>query len=279
MFEVNGETRHLGIIGYPVEHSYSPKMHNYISESMGNNYVYSAYCVKKEDLKSAIEGIKAMGFSGVNVTAPHKFEVMQYIDVLSPKAKLFQSVNTVVNKDGILYGYNTDADGFYASLKRKGCNITGKDVLILGAGGASQPVVLLFASEGAKSITVINRTRKNAEKLAGYVYDATGFSVDCDIKLKHYDVIINTTSAGMYPNVNEAPQIDMSLIDETSYAADMIYNPEETLFLKRAKEAGAKTLNGLGMLIYQGIIAYELFTGQKLGDNIFDKILKNVFGK
>ena len=279
MFEVNGETRHLGIIGYPVEHSYSPKMHNYISEMTGNNYVYSAYCVKKEDLKSAIEGIKAMGFSGVNVTAPHKFEVMQYIDVLSPKAKLFQSVNTVVNKDGILYGYNTDADGFYASLKRKGCNITGKDVLILGAGGASQPVVLLFASEGAKSITVINRTRKNAEKLAGYVYDATGFLVDCDIKLKHYDVIINTTSAGMYPNVNEAPQIDMSLIDETSYAADMIYNPEETLFLKRAKEAGAKTLNGLGMLIYQGIIAYELFTGQKLGDNIFDKILKNVFGK
>lgn len=279
MFELNGETKQLGIIGCPVEHSFSPKMHNYISEIMGNNYVYSAFCVQRENLKEAVEGIRAMGFSGVNVTAPHKVEVMKYIDVLSEKAKLFKSVNTIVNKNGTLYGYTTDADGFYSSLKRKGCNIKGKDVLFLGAGGAAKPVVSLFAMEGAKSITVINRTKENALKLAEYVHESVGFTVDCDVKLSHYDVLINTTPVGMYPDINRMPQVDMSLIDSTSYAADMIYNPEETLFLKEAKKTGAKTLNGLGMLIYQGIIAYELFTGTKLADDMFDKILKDVFNK
>ena len=137
MFEINGETKHLGIFGDPVEHSFSPKMHNFISGYMGNNYVYGAYPVKSENLKEAIEGLRAMNFSGVNITAPHKVEVMKYIDVLSEKAKLFQSVNTVVNRDGVLYGYTTDADGFYASLKRIGCNVKDKDILFVGAGGAT----------------------------------------------------------------------------------------------------------------------------------------------
>ncbi len=277
MIEINGETKQMGIIGYPVEHSYSPQMHNYISSLMGNNYTYSAYCVKSEDLAQAMNGLRALGFAGVNVTAPHKFHVMEYIDELSDKAKIFKSVNTVVNRSGKLYGYNTDADGFYKSLLKKGCDIKGKDLLILGAGGAAQPIAALFAMEGAKSITVINRTREKALGLAEYVKEVTGFSVECEIGLTHYDVLINTTSAGMYPDVDVMPKVDMSLIDSSSYAADMIYNPGETLFLKEAKKRGAKTLNGLGMLIYQGIIAYELFTDTKLPGDIFDKILKNVF--
>lgn len=279
MFELNGETKQLGIIGYPVEHSFSPQMHNYISEKMGNNYVYSAFCVREENLKEAVEGIRAMGFAGVNVTAPHKVEVMKYLDVLSEKAKLFQSVNTIVNKNGTLYGYTTDADGFYASLKRVGCDVKGKDILFVGAGGATRPVVSLFAMEGAKSITINNRTREKAEKIAENVKNSLDYSVDCDIKLSHYDVVINTTPIGMYPKTDAMPAFDMSLVDSTSYVADMIYNPEETLFLKEAKKTGAKTLNGLGMLIYQGIIAYELFTGTKLPEGIYDEISKNVFNK
>lgn len=277
MFEINGETKHLGIIGDPVEHSFSPQMHNYISGLLGKNYVYSAYHVKKENLKAAIEGIRSMNFAGVNVTAPHKVEVMEYLDVLSDKAKLFKSVNTVVNRDGVLYGYTTDADGFYESLKRVGCDVLGKDILFVGAGGATRPVVSLFAMEGAKSITIANRTREKAEKIAENVMESVGFEVKCDITLNHYDVLINTTPLGMYPNINQKPEVDMSLVNSNSFVADMIYNPEETLFLKEAKKTGAVTVNGLGMLIFQGIIAYELFTGTKLPEDMYERIKRDVF--
>lgn len=278
MFEINGKTKQLAIIGEPVEHSFSPQMHNYISEIMNKNYSYSAFCVKSENLKAAIDGIRAMGIAGINVTAPHKVEVMRYVDVLSEKAKLFQSVNTIVNRNGTLYGYTTDADGFYASLKRIGCDVRGKDILFIGAGGAARPVVSLFAMEKAKSITIKNRTREKAERIACHVKKTLDYNVECDINLKHYDVVINTTPIGMYPNMNAIPEFDMALIDNKSFVADMIYNPSETLFLKEAKKTGAKTLNGLGMLIYQGIIAYELFTDEKLPEDIYDKISKNVFG-
>lgn len=279
MFEINGETKHLGIIGNPIEHTYSPKMHNYISEIMEKNCVYSAFEVKKQDLEKAIDAIRALGFLGTNITAPYKVDVIEHLDVLSEKARLFGSVNTVVNKDGKLYGYTTDADGFYMSLKRKGFSVEDKDVLILGAGGAAKPVIALFAMEGAKSITVSNRTKEKTIKMSEFLFDATGFKMDCDIKLSHYDLVVNTTPLGMYPDIDTAPQFDTSLIDEKSFVADMIYNPEETLFLKEAKKRGAVTLNGLGMLIYQGIIAYELFTDTKLPEDIFDKILKDVFNK
>ncbi len=279
MFEIDGKTKHLGIIGYPVEHSFSPQMHNYISQKAGNNYVYSAYCVQKGHLKEAIDGIKALGFSGVNVTAPYKVEVIKYLDVLSKKAKLFQSVNTVVNKDGVLYGYTTDADGFYQSLKRTGTSVKGKNILFVGAGGAAKPVAALFATEGARSITIKNRTKEHAEYFAEYLQNAVGFSAECEIGAAHYDVVINTTPVGMYPNIDAMPEFDMSLVDENSCVADMIYNPEETVFLKEAKKRGAKTLNGLGMLIYQGILSYELFTGKKFEHDIFDDVLKNVFNK
>lgn len=279
MNEINGETRQLGIIGCPVEHSFSPKMHNYISKITGNNYSYSAYCVQKGHLKEAIDGIRALNFAGVNVTAPYKVEVIDYIDVLSEKARLFGSVNTVVNRGGVLYGYTTDADGFYASLCRMGGSVRGKNILFIGAGGAAKPVAALFAKEGAESITIKNRTEEHAAAFAKYLYDAVGFSAEYSPKRGHYDVVINTTPLGMYPKCDAAPEFDMSMIDESSFVADMIYNPSETLFLKRARERGAKTMNGLGMLIYQGILSYELFTEAKLSEDIFDDILKNVFGK
>lgn len=279
MFDINGETKHLGIIGCPVEHSFSPKMHNYISEKLGNNYVYSAYCVQKGHLKEAIDGMRAMNFSGMNITAPYKVEVIKYLDVLSDKAKRFQSVNTVVNRDGVLYGYTTDADGFYASLKRRGGEVKGKDILFVGAGGAARPVAALFALEGAKSITVKNRTKEHAEAFSEYLYSAAGMRAECEITRGHYDVIINTTPVGMYPHNNAMPEIDLSLTDSTGFVADMIYNPEETLFLAETKKTGAKTMNGLGMLIYQGLLSYELFTGKKFETDIFEDILKNVFNR
>ena len=276
VYEINGETKHLGIFGDPVEHSFSPKMHNFISGYMGNNYVYGAYLVRKEELEKAIEGLRAMNFSGVNITAPHKVDVMKYVDVLSEKATLFQSVNTIVNKNGVLYGYTTDADGFYESLKRIGCNIKDKNVLFIGAGGATRPVVSLFAMEGAKSITIKNRTKEKAEIIAKHVKETLEYDVNCELLLSHYDVVINTTPIGMYPEVDAMPEFDMSLIDETSYVADMIYNPSVTELMHQGISNGAKAVNGLYMLVSQALKSESIWNEEPFNSKIADKIYEEL---
>lgn len=279
MLEINGHTKQLAIIGWPVEHSFSPKMHNFISERMGNNYVYTALPVEPQNVKAAIDGVRAMNIAGLNVTAPHKFEVMKYIDEIAPQAQRYGSVNTIVNRNGRLCGYNTDADGFYMSMLRNGITAEGKSILIIGAGGATKPLAVLLSEKGAKSITVLNRTREKAEALAAYVKSVDGFVIETEMTRTYYDIVINTTSAGMSPQTDKYP-IDperLSFINSDTSVIDMIYNPPETLFLKLARERGAKTLNGLGMLIGQGIIAYELFTGTALPENMFDIIAKEVF--
>ncbi len=270
MPEIDAKTKLLAIIGEPVEHSKSPQMHKCFAELTSSNYIYTAFNVKKEQLGAAIEGIRALGIAGVNVTAPHKFEVMQYLDEISDQARRLGSVNTVVNRGGKLTGYNTDAQGFYRSLLRAGIEIKDKDILIFGAGGATQPVAVLFAEVGAKSITVVNRTKARAERLAEYVRKVSGYDIKTERVLAHYDVVINTTSAGMEPQIGILPCDDMDFIDENTACADMIYNPWETRFLAEAKKRGANTVNGLGMLIYQGIIAFELFTGRQLPPQAYE---------
>lgn len=279
MFEINGETKQLAIIGNPVSHSFSPQMHNYISEKLGLNYVYTALKVEESGFDSAIEGIRSMGFAGVNITAPYKIRACEKMDVLSERAKKFGSVNTCVNRNGILYGYNTDAEGFYRSLQREKIEVKDRDILFVGAGGVTGPVMMYFAEMGAGSISIINRTESKAQKLAEYTRTRCGYDVMVGIDKKHYDVVINTTTVGMYPDIDKSPVSDIFFIDENTAVADMIYNPEKTAFLKMAENKGAKTVNGLGMLIYQGIVAYELFTGVKLSDSIYDEIIKNVFKK
>ena len=285
MIEINGHTQHLGIIGYPVEHTFSPAMHNFISEAVHNNYVYGAYLVKPENLGEAIAGMRALNIKGINVTAPHKTEVMQYLDVITDTARELGSVNTVVNDNGILTGYNTDADGFCMSLKVEGVEIKGSKILIIGAGGVTRPTIIRLIDNGAKEITVLNRTKAKAEALREDILKTKGFEIKTSVDKLKFDIVINTTSAGMEPQEDVLPtdSIDeitsLDFIDENTAVADMIYNPDETLFLKEAKKRGAKTLNGLGMLIYQGVIAYELFTGVKLPDSMGDRIRKEVFGR
>lgn len=271
MQEISAKTKLLAIIGDPVEHSKSPQMHRKFAQLTGEDCIYTAFEVKKENLGAAIAGIRALGIKGVNVTAPHKFEVMQYLDEISDGARRLGSVNTVVNRSGRLIGYNTDAEGFYKSLLRGGIEIKNKDVLIFGAGGATQPVCVLFAQIGAKSITVVNRTKARAERLAEYVKSVEGYEIMTERTLAHYDVVINTTSAGMAPQLDALPCEELDFIDAETACADMIYNPWETRFLKEAKMRGAKTLNGLGMLIYQGIIAFELFCDTKLPEEAYEE--------
>lgn len=286
MLEISGHTKQLGIIGYPIEHTFSPRMHNFISEKISNDYVYSAWCVHPDNLKEAMEGIRALGIAGVNVTAPHKIDVMKYIDVVSEQAKLLGSVNTVVNRGGRLYGYNTDSEGFYTALKKAGIVVENSRILIFGAGGVVKPTIIRLTQANPKSITVVNRTKEKVLGLAKAIKDTTGFEIETEVREKRFDIVINTTSAGMAPQLDKLPIDainefdDLSFIDENTSAVDMIYNPAETLFLKAAKKYGAKiAINGLGMLIYQGIIAYELFTDTKLLDDMGDIIKEEVFNR
>lgn len=284
---INGHTKQLGIIGYPVEHSFSPKMHNFISERLGNNYTYSAWLVKPQKLEAAINGVRALNIAGINVTAPHKVEVMKYLDEVSEQAKLLGSVNTVVNRGGELYGHNTDAEGFLAAVKVEGIEVTDKNILVIGAGGVVKPTLIRLIQEKPRSITVVNRTKSKVMALAEAINDKTGFGITTEIKDKSFDfdIVINTTSAGMEPQLDALPidaidgLDDLSFINADTAVVDMIYNPDETLFLKEAKRRGAKTMNGLGMLIHQGIIAYELFTDTTLPKNIADTIKKEVFNR
>lgn len=276
---VDAHTKVLGIVGTPIEHSKSPQMHAEFAKLTNINCVYTAFNVTKDRLADAICGVRGLGIKGVNITAPHKFDVTEYLDEVSQDAKLFGSVNTVVNRDGKLFGYNTDAEGFYKSILREGIDIVDKDVLIFGAGGATQPIVVLFAMKGAKSVTVINRTEERAIKLRDYVKSVVGYDINTKMQLSHYDVVINTTTAGMEPQIGVLPYEDLSFIDKDTAVVDMIYNPWQTEFLKQAELLGAKTVNGLGMLIYQGILSYELFTDTKLPENAFELAKKAVLGE
>ena len=283
--EINGRTIQLGIIGDPIGHSFSPQMHNFISKYMGNNYIYSAFNVKPQDLSKAIEGIRALNIRGVNVTAPHKINVMQYLDEISPDAKILGSVNTVVNNNGVLTGYNTDSEGFYTSLVKAGITVKNSNILVMGCGGVVIPTLIRIIKEQPNSITLLNRTKEKAIDFAEKIYNITGYRIKTDISNIDYNIIINTTMAGMEHNIDALPWDSIDGLDCEKYfnknvsAVDMIYNPEETKFLKMAKDKGCKTLNGLGMLIYQGIIAYELSTDTTLPQNITELITKEVFNR
>lgn len=269
----------LAIIGNPVEHSFSPKMHNYISQKMRLDYFYDAICVEECDFDGLLKSLPNQNYVGVNITAPFKVNAYNACDILSDNAKKFGSVNTCVFKDEKIFGYNTDALGLSKSLLKNGLNVKNKDILFIGAGGATKPAVVHFSELGANSISIHNRTVKKAQDIADYVKNINGFNVEVGINKAHYDLVINTTSVGMFPKIDDAPISDIDFIDDNTFVYDMIYNPEKTLFLKNAEKRGAKTMNGLGMLIYQGILSYELFTGIKLPDNIYDNILSDVFGK
>ncbi|MCI9086004.1 MAG: shikimate dehydrogenase [Clostridia bacterium] len=285
MTKIDGHTQHLGIIGYPIEHTFSPAMHNFISEAVHNNFIYSAYLIPPEQLENAINAVRALDIKGINVTAPHKVEVMQYLDEVTDTAHELGSVNTVVNRGGKLYGYNTDADGFCMMLEKNDIAIKGSNILIIGAGGVTRPTVIRLIDNGASAITVLNRTKEKADSLADDIMKVKGFKINTTVNSFDFDIVINTTSAGMEPLENALPTdsiseiSDLSFINENTAVVDMIYNPSETRFLKESRERGAKTLNGLGMLIYQGVIAYELFTDTKLPSNIGELIQREVFNR
>lgn len=283
--QINGKTIQLGVIGSPIEHTFSPALHNFIAEQTGDNCVYCAWRVEPENLEDMLKGVRAMGIRGINATIPHKVHIMEYLDEISPQARLLGSVNTVVNRDGKLYGYNTDAEGFYLAIKNAGMEVSGKNILMLGAGGVVKPVLMRLIQENPASVTVLNRTKEKAVILKEKIKEQMNFEISTELIRTDFDMVINTTSAGMAPQLEALPidSIDgtdsLDFINENTNVVDMIYNPDETRFLKEARMRGAKTLNGLDMLINQGILAYELFMDKKLPADMGEKIKKEVFGR
>jgi len=269
MSAITGKTKVCGIIGDPIEHSMSPVMHNAAFKALGLDYVYLPFHVQRGELPGAIAGIRALNVVGLNVTIPHKEAVIPLLDRLEPLAEKMGAVNTIVNEGGLLTGHNTDAPGFMQALRSKGIDPEGKSILILGAGGASKGISFILAEAGA-SLVILNRTVTRAEELASQIAqyyhrrpEALTLSEENLARgLDGADVLVNTTSVGMVPDVNQTP-VPASLLNHNLVVCDIVYNPLETRLLKEAKAAGARTIDGLDMLVWQGALAFEKWTGRK----------------
>lgn len=268
---ITAKTLPLGVIGHPVAHSVSPEIHNFILDQLEMNYFYCAYHVLPEDLGDAMRGARALGIRGLNVTIPHKEEVCRYCDDLDPYAERIGAVNTVVNCGTSLKGYNTDAPGFIANLARQGVSVRGRDVVILGAGGAAKAVAAAVLENGASKVRVINRTRSKAERLAAELNDSR---IGAASAANGAEILINTTSVGMKSEAT--PFTDFDVLDPGCVVCDIVFCPRETELLRQAAERGLPTVGGIGMLIYQAVIAFELFTKTRVSEQVVEKLFRRL---
>jgi len=266
---ISGKTKVCGIIGDPIEHTMSPVMHNAAFRKLGLDYVYLPFHVRQEELGKAIDGMRALNIRGLNVTIPHKVSIIPLLDKLDSLAEKIGAINTIVNEDGVLTGYNTDATGFLQALLERRVRPEGKKVVILGAGGASRAISFILTERGA-NLFVLNRQLARAEDLAGRIAQVFSKNVSAQelneenlkMALARADILINATSVGMVPDVNETP-VPAELLKPGLIVFDIVYNPIQTRLLKEAEAVGAKTIDGLEMLVWQGALAFEKWTGQK----------------
>lgn len=264
--EISGKTKVCGIIGDPVEHTLSPAMHNAAFNDLKLDFVYVAFKVKTSELENAMSGVRTLGIHGLNVTMPHKNAVIKYLDEIDPTAKFIDAVNTILNKDGKLIGFNTDGVGAIKALKENGLNLNGKKLLLLGAGGAANAIAF-HAAQGVEELVILNRTAEKAKKLAEVLrrefnkkIRANSLSASSiEEELKDSDILINATSIGMHPKVDQSP-VRSEWLRSNLCIMDIVYNPIETRLAKDAKSKGAKVISGIEMLIYQGSASFEIWT-------------------
>jgi len=274
-FPISGKTNLLGVIGWPVSHSVSPAMHNAALADLGLAWSYVPLPVPTEPVArigEAVYGLRALGFRGANVTVPHKQAVIPYLDWLTPAAQAIGAVNTIrVEADGRLSGDNTDARGFIADLREHGVELAGKRAVVLGAGGSARAIVYGLAEAGCLSIAIFNRTVEKAHDLAldiRAIFPFCRFSghegfADLAVMSSEADLVVNCTSLGMTPNVDGLPWLDEVAFQPGQTVYDLVYNPPETRLLRKAAADGAQAIGGLGMLIWQGAVALERWTGQQ----------------
>ncbi|MFX1235691.1 MAG: shikimate dehydrogenase [Promethearchaeota archaeon] len=263
---ITAQTDILGVIGHPIEHSMSPIMHNAAIRDLNLDYIYLAFDIPPNNLKDAIKGIRALNIKGINVTLPHKEKVMQFLDNIDVIAQKINSINAIKNEDGLLTGKNFDSEGAKEALLNAGCTLSGKKVIILGAGGAAKAISYSLALE-AEKIVIINRTEDRAKRL---VSELKKFNIESKKyneetireEIKNADILINATPVGMFPSMETTP-ISRNLLHSGLFVFDLIYNPLETQLLKDSKEIGCRVLGGLDMLVYQGALAFEWWINKK----------------
>ena len=274
---ITGHTGLLALIGSPVGHSGSPAMYNYSFERLGLDYAYVALDIKEKEVKAAIDAMRLFHMRGCNVTMPDKVEAAKYMDELSPAAQIIGAVNTIVNDDGKLTGYITDGEGFVNNLKDHGIDIRGKKITVAGGGGAATAIQVQCALDGAREISIFNikdaffeRTLQTAEKIKKAVpeivvnvYDIADTERMTE-EIASSDIFANATIVGMKPMENESVVKDLAAFRPGLVVCDAVYNPEETKLLREAKEAGCTCVGGKGMLLWQGVAAFKLYTGMDM---------------
>lgn len=273
---ISGKTKLTGFFAKPASHSLSPLMHNLAFSHWGIDAVYLAFEVDQTNLRQAVESIRTLDMLGVNVSMPNKTAVLAYLDQLSPEAELIGAVNTIVHQEQRLIGYNTDGMGFVRSVNETGHPIKNQKIVVLGAGGAAKAIVVQMALEGAQEITIYKRLNATFLPLKEYfvkVSEKTG----CPIRLHDYadesqlaldlsqaNLLINASDIGMGSKKDQLPIADVKLLHSQLAVFDLIYFPSETRLIQEAKKMGIKAYNGLGMLIHQGAIAFELWTHREM---------------
>jgi shikimate dehydrogenase len=267
---INGQTKPVGLIGHPVEHSLSPIMHNNAFTALNLNWCYVPLLVHPKRLGEAVAGLRALGFAGANVTVPHKESVLPLLDHVTPEAQAIGAVNTITMREGLI-GYNTDWQGFLTALSEGGFDPQGKRAVVLGAGGAARAVVYALAQAGAQ-VAVLNRTPSRAQAL---VQDfsplfphrslvSLPFTLQAlEEQTTEAHLLVNATPVGMWPEIDKSLWLEDVAFPGHLTVFDLVYNPRQTKLLQQARQAGAKGIGGLGMLVHQGAAAFELWTGEK----------------
>ena len=284
--EINGKTKLMGLIGNPVEHTLSPVIHNTIAMHMNENMAYLPFPVK-ENLDLAVRGAYALGVQGMNVTVPYKSEVMSSLTEVDEQAAVIGAVNTLVRTDGGFKGFNTDLPGLYRALKSDGIELKDAKVVILGAGGAARSAAFMCAFHQAKEVYILNRTMEKAAYVAEEIKEKTGFTNVFSMTLTDYDKLpgggyfcIQATKVGLFPNADETPVNDTAFYEKIAVLYDLIYTPWETKCMQLAKASGAKAYNGLKMLLYQAVAAYEMWNDTAVSEDIvscaYEELLKKV---
>lgn len=275
----------VGVFGFPVDENPTVVMMDAAFQSLGLPWRYLTLKVAPADLAAGIQGIRAMGFRGLNLTIPHKVEVLKYLDEVKPDAKIMGAVNTIYREGNRLIGANTDGKGFLRSLRDDAhMDPAGKKFMVLGAGGAARSICVELALAGATEIEIVNRTAARARELVDLLGQNTKARVafrEWNSKVsipENFDGLVNATSIGLYPNIEELPSLNFETIRPGMVVCDVIPNPPRTRFLKEVEARGAVTLDGLGMLVNQGAIAFKLWTGVDAPVDVMKQALLAEFG-
>ncbi len=283
MRDVDGRTRVCSLIGNPVEHTLSPLIHNTLAEYTEKNLIYVPFSVEADRLEAAVRGAYALHILGLNVTVPYKSAVIPYLEEVDELAKQIGAVNTLVRCEGGYKGYNTDMTGLKRAMESDGIYLEGESVILLGAGGAARAVAFLCAHAGAEKVWMLNRTLERADRVAEEVNSVFGRDCVTPLLLTDYDkipkgkyVAVQGTSVGLHPDVEAAVVTDSAFYEKVHTGYDLVYKPGDTKFMQLVRAGGGRAFNGLKMLAWQGILAYELWNDivvtKEQAQNIIEKL-------